>query len=449
LIRYESVARGIVSQVHMRLFNLERWESHPRGEPENHLFLLDQLLRFIGAVDRAPLAMFPRPWLSIRGKLGQVAYGVYFLVSVLLDSKSKVLIYGVTDNMLDGEVVFTNRTIRGTAFRCAFSMRPFLICRTNELHPVERACGLIGVDVTQELRAYLSRNPLIVIFALKEGRSVVVHLSASKTASERLERHRRGLEVAGKDPSLASIRRLIPELISFSVIDGVQVLSQSRLRGVPLEFTGISDVAFRTALDHALKPLFDFRSTTAKPGGGADRELIFDKFQMIFEGWPELAEIVEALLSRLQTWQRERSLAPVLTHGDYWLPNILFDKISWEVTGIVDWEWCRAEGTPGLDALYLVVSSLIERDGELADYRYLKQVWMQQCTGLLAEYVAKIQSVYGLNADDICHLAALLFLSELYQLYVGKRFVSKKRMADMQELRPMIESWLAGFEVEV
>lgn len=421
-------------------------KSIARGLPGNHLFPIDELLRFVGVASSIPSAMFPRPWISRPGTLAQILFGTYYFFTTLLNPKNKLLIYSLTPNMLHGEAVLVDTDIRRNILRCARSLRPFCVVKTNQTHPVAHACSKLGIDATADLTAFLIINSLLLFLANREGRPVVVHLATFPNAQKVIDLHRRGLQVAGSDRLPQSVRSLLPELVSFSEHDGYSVLTQTRLPGAPLVLSP-SEVEFFAIMIRALQPLLDFRATATPTAAGPDAELLFHQFPLLPGRWPEFSDILTALVSRLQSWQQERNMVPILTHGDYWIRNILFDRTTSEVTGIVDWERSRLDGIPGFDALHLVMTSLSERSGDVCDY--LEQIWTGKWQSeLLATYVRRVQDAYNLSDDDIAHLGIFFYLDEFYKQNIKGIPFPLLRREKLRNLIPSIDSWLSGKTID-
>jgi len=421
--------------------------SIPRGLPGNHLFPIDELLRFVGATTRIPSAMFPRPWKSKPGKLAEILFASYYFVTTLLTCKGKLLIYSLTPDMLLGETVLVDTNIRGNILRCMRSFRTFCVVRTNQPHPVARACAMLGIDATTDLTAFLTVNSLILFFARREGRPAVVHLATFPNGQKLIAKHRYGLEIANSGRLPASLHSLIPELISFVTGDGYSILIQSRLPCAPLVLP-TSEIDFYAAMHQALEPLLEFRAAAAPGAEGPDAELVFRQFPALPERWPEFSNIHRPLIARLQAWQRERNMTPILTHGDYWHRNILFDPAKKKLCGILDWDRARLDGIPGADALYLVMSSLSERKSEEI-CEILEQTWTGNWESQLLEaYIERIKAAYNLNADDIAHLGLFTYLDEFYKQSLQGAPFRASRLEKLRKLIPSIETWLARSGVD-
>lgn len=402
-------------------------------------------MRFLNAKKLAPLGIFPpRRWWKPRG-VNEALFAIRFFVTDLWSSKGKIIIYPRERNLARGELILSSTNIRLRALRCALALRPFLICRTIDADPIAKACTLLEIDKTNELTVFLS-NTVLVFLGLKNGQLVVVHLATSPTGETRLGLHQHGLEMA-RDALLSSpiSSILVPEAISAFGSANYQVFLQSRVPGIHHQLENVSDSDFYGAIDRALQPLLGLRATASDRAEGADFELIFNEFPLISQHWPALKEMVCLLLSKVQTWQRARGLVPVLTHGDYWIRNMLFAE-SGEVTGIIDWEWSRRYGTPGVDALHLAFMTLVmERDHDITEY--IEQTWTGRWeSDFLAAYIAQVQDAFDLDTDDICHLAALLCLDDLNKLRNTNRSLTAERMEMFLSLRPAMESWIARSE---
>jgi hypothetical protein len=414
-------------------------KSISRGLPGNHLFPIDELLRFVGTTTQIPPVMFLRHSRPRVGKFVEMLFGSYYFAITLLNCRNKLLVYSLTPNMLQGETVLVDSDLRSNILRCARSLQPFCVVRTDRPNPVAATCATLGIDPANDLTVFLIINTLILFLAHRNGRPVVVHLATFPNAQKVIDLHRRGLEVAGCDKLPQSVRGLVPELIAFSERDGYSILTQTRLPGEPLILCA-SDVDFYAMMDRALQPLLEFRATATHYVEGADAELLFKQFPLLPERWPEFSNILIPLISRLQTWQKERDMVPILTHGDYWIRNILFDRVSRQVTGIVDWERARLNGIPGFDALHLLMTSLTEPNSDICDY--LEQTWTGNWESEpAAEYVQRVQDAYGLTPEDIAHLGVFLYLDEFYKQKIKGVPFSPLRLEKLRKLIPSLECW--------
>ena len=408
---------------------------------DSHLSLLRHLLRFIGSHDPVPRAMFPHPWPSRLGRAGQFCCMLRFLARSVTTRQQAVIIHGASPNLLQGELLVSDTGVAAKAFACASNGLPFLVVRTAGRHPVARAFAILGTDPDEDLHVYMSLNALIIFLARDRGRSVVVHLATSPAGEEAIERHRRGLMLARAAARQLPACDLIAEVVSCTVREGYHVLVQSRLPGSSLRLRTAPEAALHGAIDRALTALLRLRVPGAGDGG-ADADLLFNRFPGLAARWPEFRDLLEPLVTRLQQWQRRRRLPAVLTHGDYWIRNVLFDAAGETVTGIVDWERSRLNGTPGLDALHLALMSLAMEQGRDVT-GMLRQAWTRQWeSAFLAAYIARLEAEYDLDADDTAHLAGFLYCDELEKVRSAGNDIADRRLPHLLGLRTTIEAWL-------
>jgi len=319
-------------------------------------------------------------------------------------------------------------------------MQPFLVLPAHVRRPAARACGILGLEESERLLAYVSLNKLLVFFGARNSRPVVVHLAVSPLGEHALERHRRGLNIVGSLVLPRSVGDLVPALVQSRDQAGCKLLVQSRCPGSSDQ----PEIPFDTKLEMALQPLLALRATAEHCQEGPDHHLLFESFPRLLGRWPELDGGLSVLLLALQSWQQQRRLPGILTHGDCWVRNILFEggKSAARVSGIVDWESARRHGTPGFDAMHLALMSLAMESGR-GIVTYLQQAWEWQWeNAFLRDWIEKLQIAYGLVPDDVQCLAGVIYLNELHKLASNDRQLLKERRL-MVTVMPTIEAWLA------
>lgn len=111
----------------------------------------------------------------------------------------------------------------------------------------------------------------------------------------------------------------------------------------------------------------------------------------------------EKIEQTLRTTFTGRTLALVQFHGDFWLKNIIFDELSGEITGIIDWDRSALRGLPLFDLMHLLhmsrrlkqnsglhsaISTLSEEleTGAAANYRTAVGLSIEDAQALLAVY---------------------------------------------------------------
>ncbi|MBI3570880.1 MAG: phosphotransferase, partial [Gammaproteobacteria bacterium] len=71
--------------------------------------------------------------------------------------------------------------------------------------------------------------------------------------------------------------------------------------------------------------------------------------------YPDTQELMRKIEACLRRIVLGRSIVTVWLHGDYKLENLIFDKETLEINGIIDWEQSRRDNLPWLDLMYLLV----------------------------------------------------------------------------------------------
>ena len=85
--------------------------------------------------------------------------------------------------------------------------------------------------------------------------------------------------------------------------------------------------------------------------------------RQVAEIYPETRERMDRIELHLRAAVTGKSIVRVWLHGDYKLENLIFDRDTLEITGIIDWEQSRREGLPWLDLLYLLAYNRIMTEG--------------------------------------------------------------------------------------
>jgi aminoglycoside phosphotransferase len=88
-----------------------------------------------------------------------------------------------------------------------------------------------------------------------------------------------------------------------------------------------------------------------------------------------------------------------LTHGDFWLGNVLFDGD--DVSGVIDWEGAQMDGLRVVDGLHmLLMSCAVAQGASLA--HYLCQLWADEIDDVaLQQRIAKLCSQSGIDREDL------------------------------------------------
>lgn len=103
------------------------------------------------------------------------------------------------------------------------------------------------------------------------------------------------------------------------------------------------------------------------------REIVIDNdiFEKLFGAitsqvaatYPDARPAMERIEAHLHRVVHGRNMATVWLHGDYKLENLIFDKKTLEINGIIDWEHSRRNNLPWLDLMYLLLYNRIVSEG--------------------------------------------------------------------------------------
>ena len=85
--------------------------------------------------------------------------------------------------------------------------------------------------------------------------------------------------------------------------------------------------------------------------------------RQVIATYPETQPIMQRIEAHLRRAVRGQRMVTVWLHGDYKLENLIFDKKTLEINGIIDWEHSREHNLPWLDLLYLLTYNRIVSQG--------------------------------------------------------------------------------------
>ena len=114
--------------------------------------------------------------------------------------------------------------------------------------------------------------------------------------------------------------------------------------------------------DNAVDFLIRFNQITARELAIDDavfEELFGSIVRQVIATYPETRSIMERIEAHLRRLVRGRNIVTVWLHGDYKLENLIFDKKTLEINGIIDWEHSRRDNLSWLDLMYLLVYNRI------------------------------------------------------------------------------------------
>ncbi|MEU7003451.1 phosphotransferase [Nonomuraea sp. NPDC046570] len=160
-------------------------------------------------------------------------------------------------------------------------------------------------------------------------------------------------ELAGRLPP--AVAATLPEVLGYGDVDGLPALITSGMPGTPMlaDYHLWRHVARRrhVAADFAAAGAWLAALQAAPTGPAKPVTLLADTLDLIAERHPgrPLARLAPAAADLAAV-----RLPRTVSHGDYWLGNILLDR--GRVTGVVDWEAGELVGEPLRDVARFVLS---------------------------------------------------------------------------------------------
>lgn len=169
-------------------------------------------------------------------------------------------------------------------------------------------------------------------------------------------------EVRALSPFLAS---RLPRLYTECSIGGETYFAISEIPGMTVD----RRLRHLERLTHnAVDFLIRFNRITARDSVMDDTifENLFGTIvRQVVVTYPDTRQIMERIEALLRRIVHGKSIATVWLHGDYKLENLIFDKKTLDINGIIDWEHSRRNSLPWLDLMYLLAYNRImteERD---------------------------------------------------------------------------------------
>ncbi|MDB5593894.1 MAG: putative phosphotransferase [Hyphomicrobiales bacterium] len=285
----------------------------------------------------------------------------------------------------------------------------------------------------------------VIIFRLCDAdRESILHVSTGAVSAAVVRRQLHGLATArawiGPD-----LRGLVAQGVFLATTGDVCIMKQTALPGRSLCLDGLSPQSFQYVLGKALQPLHAIHArkiraptTFEHVEPTATRARLED----------ELAALMSRTAIALERWRATHATGSVLVHGDYWLGNVLFDGALGPVTGIVDWERCVEHGCPGLDALHLGVLSYAMWRKIPAAVLIADILSGEQGHEFCSSYAAATAQRFGLDSNDLRHVAALVWLSYVSAGLRDSHGFSNEWVAEnVRHLEPTLSAWLSRQDV--
>jgi SAM-dependent methyltransferase len=163
---------------------------------------------------------------------------------------------------------------------------------------------------------------------------------------------------------------MIPTFYGEGCVHRQQYFVQSELPGVSVDVDGpwLHEVTQRAA-----QVLCTFHAETAQShivDNAVFTRLFSHPLQCLIDKLgPAIKDSVEPIEAALRDQVWGKWLPSVWTHGDYKIENVLIDRHTCALQGVIDWDLSQPEGLPLLDLLYLIAYNRVICEGKvIADF---------------------------------------------------------------------------------
>jgi hypothetical protein len=338
----------------------------------------------------------------------------------------------------------------GDVLRRLGRAEPTIIVRNPNVDAgaVERLCAYIGLDAQSEVVVHVRDNPVLVVEGNVSGMPAIAHLGVGAAGRKAIQRHVHGFGVVEHAELPASIRSMVPSRLASGGSRG-DVLLQSRLPGSNQSLKQMPEAEFRRHVEGVLQLVLSMRPACRQTAQGPDHEFIHQKLLQVPEMLPpEFGRHLGLARDLVKQWPSRQALPAGLVHGDLWLSNVLFDGFG-KPSGLVDWEWSRANGLPVYDALYLILMALAERRGTSID-TVIPAIWDKSMRDeWLDAMLQKVGETFGLSGDDLVRSAILVWFGIIRRSAIDTTGTSSRWLEPM--IRPVAErlGWYLSDRVAV
>jgi SAM-dependent methyltransferase len=234
--------------------------------------------------------------------------------------------------------------------------RGVLPARTQEPSVVKRYQILHGKVILSVGRARAPYGEKIVVLPLE----ATVSARRRHEAAILRELVRTGVQLAS----------MIPTFYGEGRVDRQQYFVQRELPGQSVDVDG---PWLHAVTQHAAQVLLTFHAETAQShivDNAVFTRLFSDPLRCVIDKLgPGIESAVESIEAALRERLWGRWMPTVWTHGDYKIENVLIDRHTRAIQGVIDWDLSQPEGLPLLDLLYLIAYNRVIREGKvIADF---------------------------------------------------------------------------------
>jgi aminoglycoside phosphotransferase (APT) family kinase protein/SAM-dependent methyltransferase len=222
-------------------------------------------------------------------------------------------------------------------------------------------------------------------------------------------------EVRALSPFLAA---RLPRLYTECCVDGETYFAISEIPGMTVD----SHVRHLERLTlNAVDFLIRFNQITARAiivDDVAFENLFGAIVRQVITTYPETRPIVERIEVHLRRIVHGRNMVTVWLHGDYKMENIIFDKETLGINGIIDWEHSRRNNLPWLDLMYLVTYNRIVSENLDFFEAYREVIFPENHSDHEKSVIAAYAGAFPVTPDMKTVLSCLFFLH-----HIGFRYI--------------------------
>jgi Phosphotransferase enzyme family len=275
----------------------------------------------------------------------------------------------------------------------------------------------IGLDQSDSIECVLSDIDAVIFVGSRKGVLAVSHFGWGKIGMNAVSRHHEGLKSA-QHALGGNAAQFCPGILTMSQSTHKSLLVQTCLDGMTANEFSSTDEKFVLMLRTAT--LFRGTQFANQPTSKkAEEKFINETLRELVERLPLRHKgLVSKIISELMKWYTSAQIPGEHIHGDYWLNNIMVNRESGQIIGLIDWEWASAVGFPLQDELHLFFMSTAMRTKTHIGL-LLPEIWKKP--GEVRVDIGEIRNSAherGLSESDLAYIAIVLWLKYLWQGHV-------------------------------
>lgn len=335
------------------------------------------------------------------------------------------IVSGRTLAYMTGELEYSRDHVGRRAIHCLSNKQPFFIVSGDPEVSLRSQTGCDG-DLLPKLR--FSSQCVVIVKAKYQGIPAVFRVGRCEEARAEVIRQIDGIKLAG---SVLGFQDIAPRLLGHSTTaDGMEVSVESLLPGANVQFSW-------NRIDAILELWLASDQTSRAPA----RPFLEQELTQVCKSFPAYQSSLSSFRDSLLDWHSSLMMPGGVTHGDFWLGNILFSGDS--VSGIIDWEWAHTDGLRLIDALQLLFMSYsVFRNIGIAET--LRGFWASAVEDHeLHVRLVGLCHTFGLHENDLKFAALILWFDYLRERLKRGRMPSVEWTHDMiPGTLPSIRRWL-------